>query len=110
MPPEIETIERRDPLEQVDALSHAYQQVRATRTIVARLVRGLRWRVQRVSSVLRSSSDVDFLHNAAARYPALGDDVDAVRRALETPVNERELTAIGAALHRIEDTLTRATS
>ncbi|MEO8622542.1 MAG: DUF4350 domain-containing protein, partial [bacterium] len=46
-PREIVRIERRDPLEQVDALAHAYEQVRATRTITARLLRGLRWRVER---------------------------------------------------------------
>ncbi len=110
VPPEDERIERRDPLEQVDALSHAYEQVRATRTIVARLVRGVRWRVQRAWPSLRASTDADFLGDAARRYPALAGDVAVIRRALDAPVNEKDLREIGAALHRVEDTLTKTIS
>jgi hypothetical protein len=110
VPPTVEHIERRDPLEQVDALSHAYEQVRATRTVVALLVRGVRWRVQRSGPAQRTSSDTDFLDTSVARYPQLQGDVQLIKDALERSLPERELAAIGAALNRVEDTLTRPTS
>ena len=106
VPPEVERIERRDPLEQVDALAHAYEQVRATRTVVARLLHGMRWRVQRVG-VTRSASDAAFLDLAVQHHNSIADDVDVIRHALDTPVSERELLAVGAALSRVEQTLTR---
>jgi hypothetical protein len=110
VPVEVERIERRDPLEQVDALSHAYEQVKATRTIVGRLVRGVRWRVQRGGVGARASSDVVFLETAAQRYPALSDDVGVILHALDTPSSNRDLVVVGAALHHLEDTLTSPTS
>jgi hypothetical protein len=105
-PQHIERIERRDPLEQVDALAHAYEQVRATRTITARLVRGMRWRVERGGSTARAQTDDVFLDAILARNPALGSDVTLVRHALREPVPDRDLPEIGAALRRIEHTLT----
>jgi hypothetical protein len=110
VPVDVERIERRDPLEQVDALSHAYEQVRATRTITARLVRGMRWRVQRAGAGVRSASDAEFLAAAAQRYPAVAADVDLVHHALDTQVDTRGLRNVGAAIHRIEDTLTKTTA
>jgi hypothetical protein len=105
-PQEIERIERRDPLEQVDALAHAYEQVRATRTITARLLRGMRWRVERGGSGARARPDDAFLEAAVARAPALNPDVALVRRALRETIADRDLPAVGAALRRIEHTLT----
>ena len=105
-PQEIERIERRDPLEQVDALAHAYEQVRATRTITARLLRGLRWRVERGGAGARARPDDEFLDAAVARAPALDPDVALVRRALLETIADRDLPAVGAALRRIEHTLT----
>jgi hypothetical protein len=105
-PKEVERIERRDPLEQVDALAHAYEQVHATRTISARLLQGLRWRLERGGTGTRARPDDAFLTAALTRAPALKEDVTLVRRALLEPVNDRELPEIGAALHRIEHTLT----
>lgn len=110
VPAAVERIERRDPLEQVDALSHAYEQVHATRTAVARLVRGMRWRVQRAGPRARSLTDSEFLAESATRFPQLQDDVRLINDALDQPLRERELSAVGAALHRVEDTLTRTTS
>jgi hypothetical protein len=49
-PVDVLRVERRDPLEQIDALAHAYEQVHATRTITARLLRGVRSRVERAWS------------------------------------------------------------
>ena len=105
-PQDIERIERRDPLEQVDALAHAYEQVRATRTVTARLLRGLRWRVERGGSRTRARPDDAFLDAAVARSAALSADVALVRRALRDAMNDRDLPAVGAALRRIEHTLT----
>ena len=103
-PRDVERIERRDPLEQMDALAHAYEQVHATRTITARLVRGMRRRVERGS--VRPHDDATFLNDATMRAPALADDVALVRRGLDHTVPDRDLTEIGAALRRIEHTLT----
>jgi hypothetical protein len=105
-PQHVERIERRDPLEQVDALAHAYEQVRATRTITARLVRGMRWRVERGGSAARARTDDVFLDAVAERNPPLAADVAMVRDALRDPVPDGDLPEIGAALRRIEHTLT----
>ena len=104
-PRDIERIERRDPLEQVDALAHAYEQVRATRTITARLLRGLRWRVERGAGT-RARPDDAFLDAVVARSAALTADVALVRRALRDTMSDRDLPSVGAALRRIERTLT----
>ena len=106
LPPEhVERIERRDPLEQVDALAHAYEQVGATRTITGRLLRGLRWRVERGGSVARAASEHAFLDTIVLRDPALQGDVAVIRHALSHSVTARELPNVGAALRRIEHTL-----
>ena len=110
VPVEAERVERRDPMEQVDALSHAYEQVHATRTVVARLVRGLRWRVERGGARAASRPDSEFLSMVATRRPALEPDVARIREALETAVTDRELTEVGAAIQRVEHTLTNTDS
>ncbi len=104
-PQHVDRIERRDPLEQVDALAHAYQQVKATRTIVARLVRGLRWRVDRGASV-GARPDEQFLETVEQTRPGLKEDVALVRRGLRDAVPDEELGEIGKAIRRIELTLT----
>ena len=109
-PQDVERVERRDPLEQVDALAHAYEQVHATRTITHRLLRGVRWRVERGATSARAREDDAFLDAALARTAALSDDVALVRRALREQVADRDLPGIGAALRRIEDTLTTTAS
>lgn len=110
LPPEdVLRVERRDPLEQIDALAHAYEQVRATRTLAARLVHGVRSRVERGSSAARARPDEVFLDDAVRQVPALGDDVALVRRALTESIPERSLPALGAALQRIEQSLSTST-
>lgn len=104
-PQDVERIERRDPLEQMDALAHAYEQVHATRTITSRLLHGVRRRVERGAGA-RSGEDDAFLHAVRSRAPALADDVAVVERGLRDAVSARDLTEIGAALRRIEHTLT----
>jgi hypothetical protein len=107
-PADVERVERRDPLEQVDALAHAYEQVGATRTMVARLLRGVRSRSERGSPAARLRTDDDFLARAAAADPARYDDVALIRRALRDPVATRDLPEVGAALRRLEESLMTA--
>jgi hypothetical protein len=102
-PTDAERVERRDPLEQVDALAHAYEQVGATRTIAARLLRGVRVRAEAGSAAARARSDAHFLDSAAAADPALRDDVALIGRALRETVAARDLPEVGAALRRLED-------
>ena len=104
-PRDAERVERRDPLEQVDALAHAYEQVGATRTIVARLLRGVRSRAEGGSPASRARSDAQFLDGAAAADPALRSDVALIGRALRETVAARDLPEVGAALRRLEDSL-----
>lgn len=98
-------VERRDPLEQVEALALAYEQVGATRTATARLVRGLRSRVERSVALGRARSDDDFLTDALASAPHLAADVALVRAALREGRPNDTLPEIGEALRRIEDSL-----
>ena len=107
LPPEhVELIERRDPLEQVDALARAYQQVRASRTIAARLVRALRWRVER-GPTARTRSDEQFL-DEASRTSAAASDVALIRRALAETLHDRDLPELAEALRRVEHSMTTA--
>lgn len=104
-PTDAERVERRDPLEQVDALAHAYEQVGATRTIVARLLRGVRMRAEAGSAAARARTDAQFLDSAQAGDPALRHDVALISRALRETVAARDLPEVGAALRRLEDSL-----
>jgi hypothetical protein len=99
-------VERRDPLEQVDALAHAYEQVGATRTITLRLWRGVRSRVDGSSPAARARTDEEVLAAMDAGDPDVRDDVALVRRALREPVSTNELSDVGAALRRLEASLT----
>lgn len=101
-------IERRSPLEHVDALGRAYAQVGATRSATARLVRGVRRRV--AGGAIRPDTDPTddaFLDRAARDAPALATDVALIRRAMHAPVSRREFAAVGAALEQLELSLTR---
>ena len=104
-PDDVERDERRDPLEQVDALAHAYEQVGATRTMVSRLLHGVRGRAERGSPAARLLTDEAFLTRAAAADPALRDDVALIARALRDPMASRDLPEVGAALRRLEESL-----
>ncbi|MCE9602653.1 MAG: hypothetical protein K8S21_10665 [Gemmatimonadetes bacterium] len=109
VPPRDETrVERRSPLEQVDALSRAYAQVKATRTAAQRLVRGLRRRVERAPTrELRALDDDAWLAQLAVKSPQLRDDVALARRSLAETLSPKVFATLGPALHQIEVTLTR---
>ena len=99
-------VERRSPLEHVDALAHAYARVGATRTVAMRLLHGMRRRVEsRVRGTGRS--DDALLDAAVARQPRLREDVAIVRRALTQPVSRHELDRAAEALDNIESSLTK---
>jgi hypothetical protein len=109
-PREDRRIERRSPLEHVDALARAYLQVGATRTGAHRLVRGLRRRVDRtVARATTTATDQDdaFLRRVAERQPALDSDVALLRRALDHSISVAEFRELAPALCRIETALTR---
>ena len=100
-------IERRSPLEHVEALAQAYRAVGATRTATSRLVHGVRRRVEHALGARSgASSDDDFLGWAEQRVPERAADVAVVRQALAQPLPRRELEAVGHALRRIEVALT----
>ena len=100
-------IERRSPLEHVEALAQAYRAVGATRTATSRLVHGVRRRVEHALGARSgASSDDDFLGWAERRVPERAADVAVVRQALAQPLPRRELEAVGHALRRIEVALT----
>jgi len=102
-----ERIERRSPLEHVDALARAYRAVGATRTATSRLVHGVRRRVEHsLGTRSGTTSDDAFLGWAQQRVPARVADVELVRTALARPVSRRELEAVGQALQRLELSLT----
>lgn len=101
-------IERRSPLEHVDALARAYAQVGATRTGVMRLLRGC---VRRVGGAGRGTTrqhDDLFLAQAKATAPSLADDVKLVRHALAHTVTRSQFIEVGNAIARIEHTLTHS--
>jgi hypothetical protein len=108
-PADVVRVERRDPLEQIDALAHAYEQVRATRTLAARLLHGVRSRVERGWSPARARPNEEFLGEAVRQVPALASDVELVRRALAETLPNRSVPELGAALRRIERSLTTST-
>ncbi|MFL5619209.1 MAG: hypothetical protein ACJ79A_12560, partial [Gemmatimonadaceae bacterium] len=88
---------------------HAYEQVRATRTLATRLVHGVRSRVERGWSAARARPDDEFLADVERQLPALAADVALVRRALVETLPERSLPELGAALQRIEHSLATTT-
>ena len=107
VPRPAERLERRSPLEHVDALARAYRAVGATRTATARLVHGVRRRVEHALGGQRGGqTDEAFLAWARERVPARATDVDLVRDALARPVSRRGLEDVGQALRRLETSLT----
>lgn len=108
LPPRaVERIERRSPLEHVDALARAYRAVGATRTATVRLVHGVRRRVEHaLGSRSGATSDDAFLAWAQHRAPARAADVELVRQSLARPVSRRDLELVGQALRRLETSLT----
>jgi hypothetical protein len=104
VPRDPERVVRRSPLEHADALAHAYAEVGAARSVVSRLVDGLRRRVGRFVGVYADNEA--FLNALATTRPALGEDIRRVDTALRQGASTRELVVVGAALSRIEQSVT----
>lgn len=112
LPPRaVERIERRSPLEHVDALARAYQQVGATRTATARLIHGVRRRVEHGMGPGTSGapgapkSDEGFLDWALSRAPERAGDIATIREALSARTPRRGLAEVGDAIRRLEASL-----
>jgi hypothetical protein len=102
-----ERIERRSPLEHVDALARAYRTVGATKTATARLLHGVRRRVEHALGARGgNTTDESFLTWALQRAPERKTDVELVRLALVNTVPRRDLEIVGEALRRLETSLT----
>ena len=95
-------LERRSPLEHVDALARAYSQARATKTAARRLVRGLR---RRHSSLVKHEDDEEFLNRVAERHPALSEDVEVLRHACNQRIPGSDLERLLAAVDSVDATL-----
>jgi len=109
-PRELVRVERRSPLEHVDALARAYLQVGATRTSAQHLVRGLRRRMEHgAARGKRGGIEEDqlYLSRLADVKPALAGDIATVRHALTNSVDLGEFRRVGQAIQRIEAALTR---
>lgn len=107
-PHDPERIERRSPIEHVDALGRAYAQVGATRSATARLLRGVRRRL--AGGSIRpgvDASDDAFLERAQRDAPKLADEIALIKKALHSPVSRRGFASVGAAIEELELSLTR---
>jgi uncharacterized protein DUF4350 len=111
-PRDPERIERRSPLEHVDALARAYQRVGATRTATAQLLHGVRRRTERLSRGAGADRSNDlFLDWAARRVPDRAEDIALIRRVLAattgvpSAMSGASLTLVGDALQRLERSL-----
>ena len=105
-PRDPERIERRSPLEHVDALARAYWQVHATRTATRRLLRGVRRRTEhRFGGARRDLTDEDFLAWVHERLPDRREDITLVQNALVEQMLRKDFTRVGDALRRIEQDL-----
>jgi len=102
-------VQRRSQFEHVEALSSAYQQISATRTVAADLLRGLRRRLGREAStdVRQSESDEVFLSRVALSHPQLSSEVAAVSAALNDRTSPARLLHAVAAIETIERTIKR---
>jgi hypothetical protein len=108
-PTPLARIQRRSQFEHVSALSSAYKQISATRTVAQRLVRGLRRRLATAQRVAGNQSDDEaaFLRQVAAAHPDVSSETALVTTALTRPVSPAELIAVGEAIKTIERTIKR---
>jgi hypothetical protein len=108
-PRSAERIERRSPMEHVDALARAYETVGASRTVTQRLVAGLRRRLEGPAGRRRGEDDAAFLARVRDRHPETSADIDVVARALTTTTTRASAIAeVGDAVARLETSLTRS--
>lgn len=112
-PRAVRPIERRSPLEHVEALAQAYAAVGASAIATRRLIHGLRRRHGHGTwlggTPVAPGDTVDdrFLAAAAARYDNVAADVARVLDAENRRVSARELVGIAEAVERIDRALDR---
>jgi hypothetical protein len=97
------TVERRSPLEHVQALARAYAQAGSTRLVARRLARGLRRR--NALAAPGGGDDVAFLRAVADRHPPLAPDLHFIERAMAEAVPADQLPALGDAVARVDSRL-----
>lgn len=97
------TVERRSPLEHVQALARAYAQAGSTRLVARRLARGLRRR--NALAAAGGGDDAAFIQAVADRHPSLAPDLHFIARAMAEAVPADQLPALGDAVARVDSTL-----
>src|SRR5690606_18488175 len=95
-------VERRSPLEHVQALARAYAQAGSTRLVARRLARGLR---RRNAPAAPGVDDAAFLHALADRHPPLAPDLRFIERVVAEAVPADQLPRLGDAVARVDSTL-----
>ncbi len=87
---------------------YAYAKVGATRSATTRLVRGMRRRLAGGATPgTTDPSDDAFLDRAQRDAPTRAGDIALIRGALHDAVSRRDFVSVGAALERLELSLTR---
>jgi hypothetical protein len=101
-------IERRSPLEHVDALARAYERINATRLVARRLAAGLRRRHARGTWSARAAgtgggdADERFLSAVVASHPGVAADAARILSAERSPVPPAGLQALAEAVDHID--------
>jgi hypothetical protein len=102
-PSPLERIERRSPLEHVDALARAYAATRGTSRAARLLVRGLRRRHGGIRSGL---DDAQFLRSITQQEADAKEDADRLVSAMEGATSPEDGQGIAAAILRLEQRIT----
>ena len=107
-PKDVPRIERRSPLEHVDALARAYERIGATRLVARRLAAGLRRRHGRGAWSARAAgtgpgdADERFLSAVVAGHPGVAADAERILSAERLPVPPGGLQAVADAVDHID--------
>lgn len=107
-PKDVPRIERRSPLEHVDALARAYERIGATRLVARRLAAGLRRRhgrgvwSARAASTGPGDADERFLSAVVAGHPGVAADAQRILSAERLPVPPGGLQAVADAVDHID--------
>jgi hypothetical protein len=107
-PKDVPRIERRSPLEHVDALARAYERIGATRLVARRLAAGLRRRharglwSARAAATGPGDADERFLSAVVAGHPGVAADAQRILSAERVPVPPGGLQTVADAVDHID--------
>ena len=105
-PRDVPRIERRSPIEHVDALARAYERISATRLVARRLAAGLRRRHGHGTWSARAAgtgdADERFLSAVVAGHPGVAADAARILSAERIPVPADGLQALADAVDHID--------